>query len=217
MLYETYILISQRFKSLITDITQQIQTEKVYEWEDTEQIKSFYSFISVLFNAEKSIPRITLMYNIMMNAHKPDVIWLDEISEALKNTAEGLNAYLVMNQNLPLKVQARISKIDSYGVIVRESLRAISYTIGVVAYRLILLSEDESQDKKKLSKLNILQGGIEGRFIPSLSQETKTQIEGSFKITNDKQLQQLALQSEDKVIFEASDSLLMGIVDSEKS
>jgi len=43
------------------------------------------------------------MYNLMMNAHKPDVIWLDEISEALKNTADGLNAYLVMNQNLPLK------------------------------------------------------------------------------------------------------------------
>ena len=42
MLYETYILISQRFKSLITDITQQIQTEKVYEWENAEQIKSFY-------------------------------------------------------------------------------------------------------------------------------------------------------------------------------
>ena len=126
------------------------------------------------------------MYNIMMNAHKPGVIWLDEISQALKNTAEGLNTYLVMNQNLPLKIQARINKLDSYSVLIKESLRAINYTISVISYRLILLNKNESQDKKSLSKLNILQGGIESRFIPSLSQETKKQIEGSFKITNDK-------------------------------
>ena len=37
----------------------------------------------------------------------------------------------------------------------------------------------------ELAKLNILQGGIEPRFIPLLSNETKVQIEGSFKITND--------------------------------
>ncbi len=55
------------------------------------------------------------------------------------------------------------------------------------------------------------------RFIPTLSLETKTQIEGSFKITNDKQLQQLALQGEDKVITEASDILLDGIIDAQKS
>ena len=52
-----------------------------------------------------------------------------------------------MNQNLPLKVQSRISKLDTYGNLVKESLRAISYSIGVVAYRLILLNKDESEDK----------------------------------------------------------------------
>ena len=128
----------------------------MYEWEDTEQIKQFYDFISVLFNAEKSIPRITLMYNLMMNAHKPDVIWLDEISEALKNSAEGLNTYLVMNQNLPFETQNKISKLDSYATLVKESLRAINYTIGVVAYRLILLNKDESEENKRLHHLNIL-------------------------------------------------------------
>ena len=40
----------------------------------------------------------------MMSAHKPEVTWLDEISEALKNCAEGLNAYLIMNNNLPVQV-----------------------------------------------------------------------------------------------------------------
>ena len=50
-----------------------------------------------------------------------------------------------------------------------------------------------SEEQKKVQKLNILQGGIEARFIPSLSAETKTQIEGSFKITQNRSLQQLAL------------------------
>ena len=47
----------------------------------------------------------------------------------------------------------------------------------------MLLTNEESEERKNLSQLNILQGGIEARFIPSLSQETKRQIEGSFKIT----------------------------------
>jgi hypothetical protein len=45
---------------------------------------------------------------------------------------------------------------------------------------------------KQLAKLNILQGGIEPRFIPALSSETKLQIEGSFKITLDETLKILA-------------------------
>ena len=39
---------------------------------------------------------MTLMFSLMMTAHKPDVIWLDEIAEALKNCAEGLNSYMLM-------------------------------------------------------------------------------------------------------------------------
>lgn len=35
------------------------------------------------------------------------------------------------------------------------------------------MEKDESEEKKKLNKMNILQGGIESRFIPSLSVETK--------------------------------------------
>ena len=61
----------------------------------------------------------------------------------------------------------------------------VFYGIGVVSYHLIRLNKDETGERKNLSKLNILQGGVEPRFIPSLSAETKRQIEGSFKITND--------------------------------
>ena len=81
----------------------------------------------------------------------------------------------------------------------------------------MLLTDEGTEDKKNLNKLNILQGGIEARFIPSLSKDTKTQIEGSFKITGDKKLQTLAQQGEDKVILSLSDSLFGAIIDIEKS
>ena len=67
-----------------------------------------------IFNAEKSIPRICLMFSLMMSSHVPDVIWLDEISEALKNCAVGLNSYLSMKSNLPYKAQLKLSKIDKF-------------------------------------------------------------------------------------------------------
>ena len=50
----------------------------------------------------------------------------------------------------------RLNKIDTYRKIVEESLRSIGYSIGVISYRLILLNKDDSEDKKNLSKLNIL-------------------------------------------------------------
>ena len=62
-----------------------------------------------------------------------------------------------------------------------------------------------------------MQGGIEGRFIPSLSDEIKKQIEGSFKITNDKKLQHLALQDRSQVILTANDTLLKAVIDSTQS
>jgi hypothetical protein len=48
----------------------------------------------------------------------------------------------------------------------------------------------------------VLQGGIENRFIPDLSQPTKIQIEGSYKITGDKELQKLALQDASAIVLD---------------
>ena len=67
----------------------------------------------------------------------------------------------------------KISGIDYVNTVAEESLRTFNYCIGIVSYRLILLTKEEDDAKKNLSKLNILQGGIEPRFIPSLSRETK--------------------------------------------
>ena len=111
----------------------------------------------------------------------------------------------------------QLEKHDTFITVVEQSQRMVCYGIGAVAYRLIQLNKDETDDRKNISKLNILQGGVEVRFIPSLTSDTKIQIEGSFKITNDKQLQQLAFKNETEVVNEASDLLLNGILDESKS
>ena len=129
------------------------------------------------------------MFNLFMCSHKPNVTWLDEVAEGLRNCAEGLESYIVMNKNTQSPGQKRLKDLDTFLRLVEESQRAICYSIGAVSYRLMLLSNELSEEQKKVQKLNILQGGIEAHFIPSLSAETKTQIEGSFKITQSRALQ----------------------------
>jgi hypothetical protein len=51
-------------------------------------------------------------------------------------------------------------------IYLQHVLRQISYTIGWVSGRLIQQKQDENDT---LSKLNVLQGGIEDRFIPDLT------------------------------------------------
>ena len=177
------------------DLTQQINDAKIHEWEKDEDAEGFFSFAEKILDSDKSILRICLMFSMMMTAHKPDVTWLDEIAEALRNCVDGLNTYKIMRKNWPVKVDIKIIRrvnetefkdIDKINKLVDECMRSFNYSIGIISYRLMHLSKDEDSEMKKLSKLNILQGGIEPRFIPSLSHETKIQIEGSFKITQDK-------------------------------
>ena len=137
MIYETFILISQNFKELLTNMTECVLSSKIYESENKDHVKDFYSFISKLFNSENSIPRISLMFSMMMCAHQPNVTWLDEIAEALKNCADGLNQYLLMYKSLPYKKQLDLMKVDTYRRVVEESLSMVCHCIGVVSYRLI--------------------------------------------------------------------------------
>lgn len=72
-------------------------------------------------------------------------------------------------------------------------MRQCLYTLGVVAHQLISpkdaeeekkeLTQKEKDNKVDFSKLTMLQGGLENRFIPELSNKTKEYIEGFFKIT----------------------------------
>lgn len=114
MLYETFIELSQKFKGLSQGITEQLRLAKVHDWEDKDQRKSFFDFVSKLVNDENSVLQIVLKFNLMMSAHKPQVTWLDEISEALKNCADGLDSYAVMFNNLPYQKQVNNETTDTY-------------------------------------------------------------------------------------------------------
>ena len=70
----------------------------------------------------------------------------------------------------------------------------------------------EENDKNVLSKFTILHGGVAEKFIPVLSEKCKKEIEGSFKITNDRELQEMALASPDTLQLEERDELLLRIM-----
>ena len=100
-----------------------------------------------------------------------DVTWLDEIAEGLKHTTTSLNNAILNLQSIQLAANPDFNVDDNKFVIyLQKVLRQISYTIGWVAGRLIQRKQDKDET---LSKLNVLQGGIEDRFIPGLSASTK--------------------------------------------
>ena len=70
----------------------------------------------------------------------------------------------------------------------------------------------EENEKSVLSKFTILRGGVAEKFIPVLSEKCKKEIEGSFKITNDRELQEMALASPETLQLEARDELLLKIM-----
>ena len=96
VLYETFIIVSETFKEQMIEITQMVKMARVQDWESDEEKKSFFEFLSKVFNGKFSISRLIMTFSIMVCAHKAEVLWLDEIAEALKNCAEGHDAYLLM-------------------------------------------------------------------------------------------------------------------------
>ena len=78
------------------EITSIVAKTNVSEWSEEEQ-ESKYEYLYSFLDSDNSLMRVIQMYTIMMGTHKPDVTWLDEIAEALKNCAQGLSSYLTMS------------------------------------------------------------------------------------------------------------------------
>ena len=76
---------------------------------------------------------------------------------------------------MPAKTRKSFRLHDPATKFLSESLRQITYTIGVITQRLIKAEdgEHETDSFRSLMDLNLLHGGIEDRFIPSLTDETK--------------------------------------------
>ena len=93
--------------------------------------------------------------------------WLDEIAEGLKHATTAINNALLSVQSIRLESKPTFTMDnDELVIYLQNVIRQISYTIGWVSGRLIQQKQDENDT---LSKLNVLQGGIEDRFIPDLS------------------------------------------------
>ena len=58
-----------------------------------------------------------------------------------------------LDQKASLKI---VNFQDGFNKLIGVYLKMICYSIGVVAYRLIQLNKDETDDRKNLSKLDIL-------------------------------------------------------------
>ena len=110
-------------------------------------------------------------------SYTPKVNWLDEVAEALKNCMTALNHYISLSNNFPVRVHSEMIESNKLLPFARTMLKYVNYGIGNIACQLIQrnVGEEEADQSniQNLSKLNILQGGIEPRFIPSLSDETK--------------------------------------------
>ena len=98
----------------------------------------------------------------------------------------------------------------------KNALRQALYTLGWVSGRL-MHQDTQTEDQNTLSKLIVLQGGIENRFIPSLTEATKIQIEGSFKITGDRELQRLSMTDSSAIVLDHEDRLLQDVIENAQS
>ena len=112
-----------------------------------------------------------MLFGLFFASFEVDVTWLDEIAEGLKHVLTAVNATLLNIKSIRLEASP-LHTLDDNGFVIylQNVLRQISYTTGWVAGRLI---QHKKEEDETLSKLNILQGGIENRFIPGLSEATK--------------------------------------------
>ena len=105
---------SQTFKQMMNFITEQVRAARVYEWENEDQQKALFDFLSKMFHGKNSPSHICMMLSVMTFSHKPEIIWLDEIAEALRNCAEGLDSYLLMKSNLLHRERMTLAKVDKF-------------------------------------------------------------------------------------------------------
>ena len=91
------------------EIVKIIRSAKVKDWDLIDQ-KNFYELIKQNCFQEDSLHSQVRLFNIMMCTHKPDITWLDEIAEALRNCANGCDYYLIDSMNEPDRPDQTLKK-----------------------------------------------------------------------------------------------------------
>ena len=89
-----------------------------------------------------------------------------------------------------------------YQDIVNSTLREACFTFGLITKQLISCedferkTDERREDKLNFAKLILLQGGIEERFIPEISEQTKTLLQSFSSLTADSKLMELIQMNE---------------------
>jgi hypothetical protein len=149
--------------STLTRAIEEIDTES---WTE-EDLAAMTSSLKSLFSRDAAILRSIMLFCLFFTSFEVDVTWLDEIAEGLKHATTAINNALLSVQSIRLESKPTFTMDnDELVIYLQNVIRQISYTIGWVSGRLIQQKQDENDT---LSKLNVLQGGIEDRFIPDLT------------------------------------------------
>ncbi len=62
-----------------------------------------------------------MMFSVSCFAHEAEIVWLDEIAEALRNCAEGLDSYLIMKKNLLFEERIKLDEHDSFHLMIETA------------------------------------------------------------------------------------------------
>ena len=145
-----------------------------------------------------------------------EVTWLDEVAEGLKNVVSASNNFRNFFDGIRVELLWKAKSVSAWDTMC-QTMRQMIYTMGVIAHQLISSEEEEeNKDEEKEKKANkpdfdkliMLQGGLESRFIPELSDKSKIMIEGFFKITQDHELRANSLKKPEEVERTEDDELL---------
>ena len=180
------------------------------EYEDND-IKSVFTKLDNLMTGKFSILKAVMIFAMSIQLYEVGSTDLDEVSEALRHAVEGLNFFIAASATIVNRKPELKDHVEKFLADVVQAQRLISFALNKVAGRMIN-GKGEEEQKNVLSKFTILHGGVAEKFIPVLSEQCKKEIEGSFKITNDRELQEMALASPDTLQLEERDELLLRIM-----
>ena len=103
----------------------------VNSWSDSE-LKDLFNYLERVFSDENCLLRSIKKFCLMFCTYNVDITWLDEIAEGIKNVATQLSNFTIFTQNLPVKIKKSFRLQDPVTKFLSESLRQITYTIGVI-------------------------------------------------------------------------------------
>lgn len=212
ILFQAFINLSEHLMFQMNTLNSQLQQLDPASYSEAD-VQSLTGSLQAFFSRDASMLRTASLFCLAFVSIDVDVTWLDEIAEGLKLVLTAINSALLSMKRVHVDQAPGLDMSkNSFVVFLENVLRQVTYTLGFVAGRLIQQDQGANDDDNTLSRLNVLQGGVEDRFIPGLSEPTKVQIEGSFKITGNKQLQKLALSAPDAVVVMHDDEMLRDII-----